>query len=339
VRGQSPQLFESTLEALGADTITPVEHFFVRSHYAAPVIDPLSWNLEVSGLVRQPLALSLVELAMLHEIEPTHTLECSGNGRAFYPDMPPGEIPWGLGAVGTARWRGVRLGEVLERAGLLPEARHVWLEAADRPERAGDPKFLRSLPIEKALDDVLLAHSMNGVPLPTSHGGPVRAIVPGWFGMASTKWLTGVKVMSEPSQNHFQRRGYRYAEPGQEPTGAPAVETLRVKSLITRPLEGDRAPRGMLRAEGFAWAGADHVRSVEVSADGGTTWKPAALGAAPDGVAWRRWSADLEVRQPGAATVMARATDYSGATQPLAAHPNANGYGNNSVQRVRVEVV
>ena len=179
---------------------------------------------------------------------------------------------------------------------------------------------------------------MNGSPLTPLHGAPARAVVPGWFGMASTKWLTRIRLEATPSDNHFMVKGYRYTYPGDAPEQATPVETLLPKSLITRPVEGAKLTPGTLRVQGYAWAGPKGVRLVEISADGGTTWKPGGFmgNAAPMG--WRFWATEFEVKTPGTITLMARCTDGAGQVQPLVAKPNLGGYGNNSIHKVSVRV-
>ncbi len=347
VRNDRPEHLETSLDALGQTWITRKDRFFVRSHLSNPGIDPGTWRLDVTGLVGTPLSISLADLKALPRIDAVHTLECAGNGRGLFNVPSTSGTQWERGAVGTARWGGVRLSTILQRAGVTPEARHVWLEAADQAPMPGVPPFLRSIPIEKAMDDVLLAYAMNGEPLPESHGFPLRAIVPFWFAMGSTKWLMALRVEEQPSDNHFMARGYHYNYPGEDPAIAPAVETLRIKSVITRPLESATLalqPRTvktkppLLRVQGFAWAGPAGVRLVEVSSDGGKNWRPAGFMGDNEPGAWRAWATEIEVTPPAQVTLMARATDGAGEIQPLEARANAGGYGNNSIHRVRVNV-
>ena len=337
-REDSPPQHETAIAALGRSWLTPNELFFVRNHLPEPTIDLARWRLEVGGRVHRPLALSLDALRGIRHLEAVHTMECAGNGRVhFAPPIPHG-IAWEHGAVGTAIWGGVRLADALDLAGVRPEARHVWFEAADEPADPSRPHFLRSLPIEKAMDDVLLAYSMNGRPLPSVHGGPLRAIVPGWYGMASTKWLTRLRLESEPATGHFMTTAYRYVYPTREGTVAAPVEEMRVKSLITFPLEGARVRRGVLHVRGYAWTGSGEVLRVEVSGDNGRSWTAAHLANDVYRHAWRRFESWVEVRHTGRATVLARAIDSTGAAQPLRARPNEGGYGNNGAHRVTVEV-
>jgi len=335
-RNDWPEHWETTVAALGRSWLTPNARFFVRSHFPVPAVDVAAWRLEVTGLVHRPLRLTLHELRAFAAVERAHTLECAGNGRARFALPRTSGTQWDLGAVGNARWGGVRLASVLERAGVKPEAKHVWFEAADHAPLPTVPPFLRSIPIDRAMDDVVLADRMNGAPLPKLHGAPLRAIVPGWFGMASAKWVTRVRLESAPSDNHFMVKGYRYAYPGEDAAQAAPVDEMKIKSIITRPLDGARLPHGVLRVEGFAWGGRAGVKQVELSDDAGRSWRPAALHGEPDGTGWRAWMAAVDVRTPGAVTLMARATDAAGAVQPVEARANAGGYGNNSIHRVTV---
>lgn len=351
VRNDRPEHWETTLESLGRSWITRNDRFFVRSHLSTPRFEAADWRLEVTGLVRSPLTLTLAELQALPQTRAVHTLECAGNGRGLFRLPSTSGTQWERGAVGTAEWGGVRLATVLQRAGVAPEAKHIWLEAADQAPMPGVPRFLRSIPVAKAMDDVLLAQAMNGEPLPELHGFPLRAVVPGWFGMASTKWLVALRVEEKPSDNHFMVKGYRYNHPGEDPAAAPPVETLRIKSVITRPLDGAKlalpprgVPRGLkgkpplLRVQGFAWAGPAGVRLVEISSDGGRSWRPAGFMGDTAPGAWRAWATEIEVTPPARVTLMARATDNSGEMQPAEARANAGGYGNNSIHKVTVHV-
>jgi len=344
VRSDRPEQWETTLTALGRAWITPNDAFFVRSHLGTPDLDPKTWKLEVAGAVRTPLTLSLAELQALPHVEQPVTLECAGNGRGLMHLASTSGTQWERGAVGTATWGGVRLSELLHRAEPSADAQHVWFEAADLAPMPDVPRFLRSIPLAKATFDTLLAYRMNGKPLPRLHGAPVRAVVPGWYGMASTKWVTRIRVEKTPSDNHFMVRGYRYNAPGEDPTAAAPVETMRVKSLITRPADGTRVgpilrPDGtaILRVQGFAWAGPSGVREVAVSSDGGSSWQPGTFVGRSELGAWRSWQCDVTVPSgPSDLTLLARATDGAGDTQPLEARVNAGGYGNNAIHRVRI---
>ena len=338
VRNTWPEHWETTVATLGLEFYTRNRRFFVRSHFPAPAIDASSWRLEVSGLVERPLSLSLAELRKLPQADAVHTLECAGNGRGLFRLPSTSGTQWERGAVGNARWAGPLLATLLDRAGVRPEAKHVWFEAADRAPLPEVPPFLRSIPLGKAAADTLLALRMNGEALPRLHGAPARVIVPGWYGMASTKWVTRIRLEASPSDNHFIARGYRYVYPGEDASRSAPVEEIQVKSLITSPLEGGELHGSRARIEGFAWAGSSGVRLVEVSSDDGASWAPGRFETNPMGTAWRRWSFDLPLGRPGPMRVRARATDGNGASQPAEARPNAAGYGNNSIHVVSFRV-
>jgi DMSO/TMAO reductase YedYZ molybdopterin-dependent catalytic subunit len=320
---------EAPISALATFETSP-EHFFVRSHFGPPTQLPLEWTLAIDGEVQRPVTLTLDEIRKMGAQTRPVTLECAGNGRGVFRLPKTSGVQWEYGAVSTATWTGVPLGALLERAGLTTEARHLWMEAADQAPGGAVPKFLRSIPREVALGDVFVAYAMNERPIPLLHGGPLRLIVPGWFGMASTKWLTHVHAMRAESDNYFMSRGYRYAD------GTP-VTTMRPKSVIASPLAGQRVPAGMLTMRGQAWSGGAAIRAVDVSSDGGRTWGAARLVGTPQPGAWRTWEADVNVRS-GPALLMARATDATGAAQPNQATPNPGGYANNSIHGVPIHV-
>ena len=319
---------EAPLSALATFTTAP-EHFFVRSHFGPPTQLPLAWTLAIDGQVERRVTFTVDDIRKVRGQTRPVTLECAGNGRGVFRLPKTSGVQWERGAVSTATWTGVPLATLLERAGLTPRARHFWMEAADQ---AGGsvPKFLRSIPRDVALGDAFVAYAMNDRPIPLLHGGPLRLIVPGWFGMASTKWLTHIHAMPAESDNYFMAPGYRYGD------GSP-VTTMRTKSVIAAPLAGQRVSAGRLTVRGQAWTGAGTVRAVDVSVDGGGTWGAARLIDTPQRGAWRTWEADVTVRS-GAALILARATDDSGAAQPMQAAPNPGGYGNNSIHQVPIHV-
>ncbi|MFL5384265.1 MAG: sulfite oxidase [Longimicrobiaceae bacterium] len=330
IRNPRPLGAETPLEAL-AQWRTPNDLFFVRSHFGPPTTLPARWTLTVDGEVNRPLALDLAEIRRLPAVTVPVTLECAGNGRGLMALPSTSGVQWQRGAVSNAVWTGTRLANVLERAGIRSTAAHFWMEAAD----SGGPrvpKFLRSIPREVAMRDALLAWEMNGEPISLLHGGPLRLLVPGWYGMASTKWLTHVHARPTESDNHFMAKGYRWAD------GTP-VQRMAVKSLIASPLEGARIPIGPVRVAGVAWGGNGGIRQVEVSMDGGGSWRPARLTGRADAHAWRTWEADLPIERIERYTLRARAVDQSGAVQPDVAATNPAGYGNNSIHEVRFDVV
>jgi sulfite oxidase len=328
LRNARPLDAESPIEALRTFE-TPNDLFFVRSHHALPVVNSTPWTLTIDGEVAHQVTLSLDDIRRLRAERRSVTLECAGNGRGRFNLSPTSGVQWGVGAVSTATWTGVPLAMLLDRAGVQAGAQHFWMEAADGAPLPAAPKFLRSIPREIALAEAFVAYEMNGRPVPFLHGGPLRLIVPRWFGMASTKWLTHVHARATESDNHFMARGYRYAD------GSP-VDLMRVKSLITTPRDGDQITTGTTRVTGVAWTGSGTVSQVEISSDGGQTWQPARFTSEAKPGVWRQWEASVPVRSPGDQHVRSRATDTAGNTQPEKAVSNPGGYGNNSIHEVTI---
>jgi sulfite oxidase len=324
--------------------LTPVPHFFVRNHMFEPAkVDAAESKLTIGGEVEKPLTLTLTDLSNIEQHSVTNTLECAGNGRAFQSPKVPG-IQWQRGAVGNARFSGPRLAEVLQRAGVKTSGKHVMFRGLD--EVPGNvPPFIRSIPIEKALDaDTLIATHMNGVPLTQHHGFPARALVPGWVGAASCKWLTEVKVLEKEYEGNFMKPGYRYPNQPGAP-GAPInpdethpLTALTVKSLIGGPTDGAKLKPGAVHIFGAAWAGEADVTKVEISTDAGQTWKPADLGTEHAHYAWRLWSFPWKPSRSDQYTILSRATDSRGRVQPQTAEWNPSGYLYNAVDRVSVYV-
>lgn len=328
--------------------LTPNEKWFVRSHFGPPppaVADPARWRLSFSGLVREPQAFGLADLRQFEEITIAAVLQCSGNGRAHYRPRVPG-VQWERGAVGNARWTGVRLADVLAKVGVdHGRARHVQLEGADRPVLPQTPLFLRSIPIHKALHpDTLLATRMNGEPLPLLHGGPLRLISPGWMADACTKWLTAITVQEREATGYYMETAYRYPTEPVEPGTAVApdkmkpVEAMVVKSLIASPAEGATVPIGTVIVRGVAWTGEGRVTQVEVSIDEGRQWQKADLLGEDLPYAWRQWEYRWSSPKPGPVTFVCRATDNRGDVQPERSPWNPGGFMWNGWDRVTVTV-
>jgi DMSO/TMAO reductase YedYZ molybdopterin-dependent catalytic subunit len=327
VRNARPLDAESPLEALRTFE-TRNGLFFVRSHHPIPADVSTAWTLAIGGEVAHPITLALDDIRRMSAERRSVTIECAGNGRGRLELPATSGVQWGFGAVSNATWTGVPLAALLERAGVQASARHFWMEAADRGPMPATPKFLRSIPRETALAEAFVAYEMNGQPVPVQHGGPLRLVVPRWYGMASTKWLTHVHARATESDNHFMARGYRYAD------GSP-VDLMRVKSLITSPLDGDRVKAGQVRVTGVAWTGTGTISQVEISIDGGQTWQQARFTSESRPGTWRLWEADAMIKSPGEQRLRARATDTEGHTQPERAAPNPGGYGNNAIHEVR----
>src|ERR1700689_5441955 len=290
--------------------LTPVPHFFVRNHMHEPSeLDADTWRLSLGGEVKKPLTLNLAELSKIETHSVVNTLECAGNGRSLHRPQVPG-IQWGKGAVGTARFSGPRLRDVLQRAGVKPTGKHVMFRGLDEvPGKV--PPFIRSIPIEKALDaDTLIATHMNGSPLTRHHGFPARALVPGWIGAASCKWLTEIKVLDAEFVGNFMSPGYRLPnqpiQPGDavKPEDTHPVTTLSVKSVIAGPSDGASLKPGKVSEKGAAGSGEADIAKVEISTDGGATWNPAKLGQEQAHYAWRLRSYDWKPRKPGDYTIL-----------------------------------
>ena len=328
----------------GFDTwITPNDLFHILTTMADPLptIDPAAWRLSVDGLVEQPVTLTYDQLKALPGRKVVAVLECAGNSRnSVSPPLERSHL--GNGYVGNAEWLGVPLHRVLERAGVKSSAREVVLEGMDRGKPAfaqEEVPFAKSLPIEKALHpDTLLVYQMNGVPLPREHGGPVRAVVPGWYGTYHVKWLGRVGVIDRSFDGVFMTRAWRMRRRVDGLVRDEAVTQVAVKSLIVRPAADAKLTVGTHTVAGAAWSGGKDIVSVQVSADGGRTWGFAQLVESPAMYAWRFWEFPWRVTQPGSYTLMARATDTSGAVQPFAYDLDSGGFAVNQVQPIKVEV-
>jgi DMSO/TMAO reductase YedYZ molybdopterin-dependent catalytic subunit len=328
---------ETPAADLGAD-LTPTARFYRRSHFPIPVLDPAAWRLGVGGMVHRPLSLSLPELIRRPAETVVVTLECAGNGRALQRPPAPG-VQWGPGAVGTAEWTGPRLADVLARAGIRPGAGEVIFGGADQGAIDGSPRsirFERSLPVRDALaSGALLAYAMNGQPLPVRHGYPIRLVVPGWYAVASVKWLTDIRVVAEPFDGFFQAAHYVY-DWGRGGHGAPEpVREMQARALITRPGTGQELPAGGVIVRGVAWSGAAPVARVEVSVAGGP-WRKARLVGAAAAHGWQQWEFLASGLRAGEVTVRARATDLAGRVQPDRPEWNRLGYGTNFIHEIRV---
>ena len=330
------------LEALRYDVTPPGLHY-VLTHYDIPAIDPATWRLAVGGAVERPLSLTLDDLLQRPRVTSRVLLECAGNGRARFEPRPVSQ-PWLLEAVGTAEWTGTPLAPLLEQAGVSPNAVDVVFSAADHGvERGVEQDYARGLPLAEAMrPETLLVWAMNGASLPPQHGAPLRLVVPGWYGMAQVKWLTGVEVLTEPFTGFQNATAYRLKVDEVE-DGEP-VTRIRPRSLLAPPGWPDFMTRerflhaGPVTLTGRAWSGRAPVTGVELSADGGRTWDAATLDPADPAhpFAWRAWSYAWAA-VPGRFELLTRATDEVG-SQPVDPDWNRQGMANNLVQRVPVTV-
>ncbi|MFI0445089.1 sulfite oxidase [Actinomadura sp. 6N118] len=354
VKPLPPELFiahgtnaETRWEALkGTGQHTPVDRFFVRNHVATPLIDARTWRLKLwgSGLrgapdADHPVELSYEDLLGLRAETITAFIECTGNGRSFYTSQQGQQVsgtPWKLGAVGVARWRGVPLSTVLERAGLTRQAvdvlpRGLDAEFVDKGENLG--RVRRPLPIAKALKDVLLAYEMNGAPLAPDHGYPVRLVVPSWVGIASIKWLGDIEVSDKPLFSPWNTRFYRLFGPDHPAEGSAPLTRMNVKSAFELPWDAQLTRHRTHVLTGRSWSANGRIRYVEVSVDGGTTWRRArTLGPRPLR-GWVRWEFPWRPKAQGRYELLARAVDETSSGQPMTAPYNTLGYLFNAVVR------
>lgn len=324
----APENSETPLEQVRG-WVTPNRLFFVRNHFEVPHVDEAAWRLRVEGRVERPLELHWDELLGLPERSVFCTVECAGNGRSFLQQHAHG-VQWGAGAIGHAEWTGVPLRLILHKAGVRADAVEVLCEGADRGTEADHPEpmaFARSLPLAKALDpDTLLAVRMNGEPLEPAHGFPVRLLVPGWYGVASVKWLRRIELLDRPFGGYFQTTKYTVRRRAAGGTETVVVGPMAVKSEVVRPHAGEVLGVGTNRIFGVAWAGPEAVARVDVSADGGRTWAEAELLGPRAPYSWALWEYLWEVADPGDYTLLARATSAGGQVQPLEHDPLNGGY-------------
>ncbi|MFD4479965.1 sulfite oxidase [Streptomyces sp. NPDC058471] len=328
------------LEAMRHDVTPPGLHY-VLVHYDIPMAEENAWRLSVSGLVRTPLKLGLAELRALPAVTHRVTMECAGNGRARLHPRPVSQ-PWLVEAVGTADWTGVPLRTVLAAAGVEEDAVEAVFTGADHGvERGVEQDYRRSLPLPVDADtDVLLAYEMNGGPLPPQHGYPLRLVVPGWYGMASVKWLRGIELIGSPFTGFQQAVAYRYRQTPED-AGEP-VTHIAPRALLIPPGFPDFMSRvrvvrpGPVELEGRAWSGYGPVTRVEVSADDGRTWVDAEVAPrGPHRWGWQPWHTTWTA-VAGHHTLTVRASDADGHTQPVEQPWNRGGFGNNATQRVPV---
>lgn len=351
VHGKAPLNLETPPGPLAESFVTPHSLFFVRSHGSLPEVDAGRYSLTTSGLAERPISLTLEEIKeRFPRKEITATLHCAGNRRAELMEHRPipGETPWSVGAIGNARWAGVSLRDLLHEAGAQNAASHVAFTGLDEVNPDGQTtRFGGSIPLRKALDpDTLLAYEMNGEPLSAEHGYPLRAMVPGYIGARSVKWLSAVELRSTPSENHYQIRDYklypRDADPGEShPSEGEALGDICVNSAICSPAEGQTVGADSIPAAGYAITGGGRdIERVEVSADGGNTWTEATLkegGEEPS--AWRLWEAEPHPVAAGDwVRLVVRARDSSGELQPVSVGRtwNPKGYVNNAYHTVNV---
>jgi DMSO/TMAO reductase YedYZ molybdopterin-dependent catalytic subunit len=330
------------------DDITPVARLFARNTGTMPLpsaADIAAWTLTIDGRVAATRRWTLSELQRQFEtVTRIAVLECAGNGRAFFPE-PAGTVLWRHGAVGCVAWTGVRLADLLRACGLAPDAIYTGHHSPDRRLDGRGPALSRGLPIAKAIaPETVVAWALNGEPIPPLHGGPLRVVAPGFPGSASQKWITRIAIRDcEHDGERMLNLHYRLprvpVRPGDEFDAAlfDVITDIPVRAIITSPREDFAAPADApLSVRGHAWSGHVPLARVDVSVDGGRSWRAADLGPLPDTFAWRRFTARLPAPPPGGVEIVARASDAQGRAQPLGSAPwNPKGYCNNTVHRVQ----
>lgn len=347
----SPVNAQPDLQRLVTSHLTPNELFYIRSHAPAPKLPLDRFQLQVQGLVRRPLTLSLAELQTRfphHEVEAT--LTCAGNRRDEHSAVKQVKgVPWGSGAIGNAIWKGVSLADVLRSAEVLPSARYVWFEGLDEiPRDEGTIPFGGSIPLSKAMavrngtPDSLLAFGMNGKPLPLDHGYPLRSLIAGYIGARSVKWLGRVVVSDTPSNNHYVQRAYKIVTEDDRGMWNAAEPILQypINSVTCTPARDAVLRAGKLSVAGYALPTGKYnhtVAKVELSLDGGKSWQPAALTSPAKTFCWRLWKAELEVT-PQHTELLVRATDSGGNQQPPEIAWNLKGYLFNAWHRTPLKV-
>jgi DMSO/TMAO reductase YedYZ molybdopterin-dependent catalytic subunit len=340
VHSAHPLNCETSIPSLICGVLMPNAHFYVRNHFQIPKLDPSTWRLNVGGLVARPQSLSLPDLKTMHSQTRVVTLECAGNGRSRFDPPIEGE-KWDLGAVSTAEWTGVPLAEVLDQAGIKADAREVLFRGVDRgtvPTRTAPVHFERSLTLDEvSSSEILLAYAMNGEPLAVQHGYPLRVIVPGWYAVASVKWLSEVELIDRSFTGYYQHDVYMYEWNREGKLIREPATLQRVRSLITEPSANSEVARGELAIRGVAWSGVAPIAGVEVSI-ANSPWQQARMLGERSRNSWQWWELLTRIASPGAINIRARATDLAGNTQPDDAEWNRLGYGNNVIQQVSIAV-
>jgi len=344
-----PPNYETPLAALRPQ-FTANDTFFVRYHLASiPEVDARTWRLRIGGTsAKRPLELSLDELKRDFErVRLAAVNQCSGNRRGLFAPRAGG-VQWTYGAMGNALWGGVRLRDVLNRAGVNADALEVVVDGADGAALPGTPDFVKSLPVDRALDaDTLIAFEMNGEPLPHWNGAPARLVVPGWTATYWVKHLTSINIEPQAFDGFWMKSAYRIptgAFPGarfasQENAQTTPITEILVNSLVTSHVNGDRIARGRpADLAGWAWDGGSGISTVEISLDEGNSWRPATLGQTPSSYSWRGFRAALDTSKPGPLRIAVRATGRNGARQPEKLTPNPSGYHHNIIQTLMLEV-
>ncbi|HME23826.1 MAG TPA: molybdopterin-dependent oxidoreductase [Acetobacteraceae bacterium] len=344
-----PPNYETPIEVFRT-AVTPNDQFFIRYHLAniPPMADLGKWSLTVGGeAADRQITLGLDDLRSLPQVEVAAVCQCSGNRRGLSSPHVAG-VEWGYGAMGCATWRGPRLRDVLAKAGAKAGAVEVWLDGADGPVLPTTPDFHKSLPMDKAMsDDVIIATTMNGQPLPHLNGYPARIVVPGWTATYWMKHVTNIQLSAKPLDSFWMQKAYRvpagmfavdHPFPSQDNAANWPITDIVVNSLVADPIDGTRQPATGFTVQGVAWDRGHGIKQVEVSLDGGKTWQPASLGDGTGRFAFRAFSFPTGKLAPGNYVVSSRATNNAGETQVDKLKFNPAGYHNNVPQQIAVTV-
>lgn len=340
---------EPALDHLVQSWITPVKHFYVRNHAPIPELDAATFRLSVEGMVERPGSFTLGKLkSRFDSVSTVATMTCAGNRRNEHSRVKPvSGVQWGAGAIGNARWTGIRLGDLLRAVGVRAGAKHVWFEGVDEvPRDDGVIGFGGSIPLETALavegdkPGALVAYAMNDEALRPEHGYPMRTVVPGHIGARSVKWLGKIMVSDRPSPNHYVAGAYKVVTNGSDEAWAEGSPIYRfpINSVICVPGEESNLSSGKVRVRGYALpegTSSSAIERVEVSADGGMTWSRARLGAESESYCWRLWEVDVVIGKANRELVV-RATGSNGTTQPEHVEWNLKGYLFNAWHHVRL---
>jgi DMSO/TMAO reductase YedYZ molybdopterin-dependent catalytic subunit len=347
VQRTRPPLLETPFQVFDRGVFTPNDAFFVRWHWSVipTSVDVESFRLTVRGLVDKPLSLTLADITgSLPRVELAAVNQCSGNSRGYFsPRVAGGQ--WGNGAMGNARWMGVPLRAVLDRAGVKAGAVQVRFNGMDNPVVPTGPDFMKSLSVDHARDgEVMIAYAMNGKQLPLLNGFPLRLVVPGWYSTYWIKMLNDIEVLDQPDDNFWMKTAYTIPDnphadmkPGQTGVKMVPINRMLPRSFITNVKSGDRIPPGYpVPARGIAFGGDSGVAHVDFSADGGKTWNPAHLGKDEGKYSFRQWHTNFTPAARGSQTLMVRCTNTAGETQPDVANWNPSGFMRNIIEATTV---
>ena len=344
-----PPLLETPFTDFDREIFTPNDKFFVRWHWGVipTQIDPATFRLKIRGAVERELSLSLADLLKFKPVEVAAINQCSGNSRGFFEPRVPG-AQWGNGGMGNARWTGVRLSDVLDKAGIKQAAVAARFTGLDEPSVSDGPPFKKSLSLERARQpEVLIAYAMNGKPLPLLNGYPIRLVVPGWYSTYWIKMLSDIELLDAPDDNYWMKTAYLIPDtpradmkPGQAGVSLVPINRMVPRSFITNLAAGARIKaRAPLKLRGMAMGGDCGVAKVEVSPDGGQTWREAKLGKDEGPFSFREWSMQLPAGAAGEAVLLVRCTNTKGETQPDTPNWNPSGFMRNVVERVPITLI